>query len=1847
MIRIKYIPNIIDDAGRVEKSLIFEEGKSIKSYIDECGFTLAGMRVIVNGKCVYKKNQSGDSQASAENKEIDLLDSSLAYGDAIIITAEINDPITLATIGAALWAAATGAAGLGLAMGTIGIALANVSLASWVAFAGLMLTLGTGLHSFFSRPKTPSFGGSGTGMDEGATYGWDGIMSQMDVGIPIALIYGTHKIGGNIINSFLWNDGDKNYLNILLGLCEGEVEDISDVRVNDNPIDNYDNVVTYKRYGSNDQEVIANFADINRYSALLSITLMQNSSYTYTMVNNDAKAFEVHFVLPSLYSMDPSSGAMGTWSVSYKIEYRLTEVGGEFFSLGTMTISDKSRTQVRRIYRHNGLDAGGYDIRITRTSADTDQHHIGDLVLNYINEIATDDLAYPNTALLGLKVLATDQLSGATPSVTAVVTGKKIKCPDVRGVGGVYVPYDDYYWDPAYDDGNGSFRLFSNDAVLSWDGVSYVTEYCANPVWVLYDIISSKRYGLGEYINTANIDLNNFAQEALYCDEKVSDGAEGYEKRFRADVVIDGTVRALDLIHQIAASFRCLPFYSAGTIKLKIDRPDTRVQVFGMGNIIKGSYGESWKGIKDTHNLIEVQYMDKDKDYTQELQAIADESALISGEQLRSKRLRVYCTRTSQAIREARYALWFSKYIKRTVTFKAGIDSIACQVGDLIGFSHDVPQIGFSGRVKTGSTTTKVVMDRSVTIVAGNTYKITVRHLDDTIEERTVSATPGTYTELNVTVAYTQAPAAYAVYAFGEENKTVKDYRVLAISHEHNGEATIMAIEYNASVYDETGSVIPTNNYSALSSEIPDVTNLSLTENTVGGKITLDVWWQNPDITDYYINQFSKVKIYLSDDDGVSWQFVAESLGHNYEIQKDFIVGSTYKVAVVSVSSSMLQNAVTESPQASIVISGASSVPSDVENFSATFPSILKLTWDPNPEGNIAGYEIRTEDANFFSGAAPIFRGLATNFSFTPSARSGIDYYIKAYNSYGVYSENSAMVSPENAAPAAPANVTGLSILTYGTLKWSELSDVDITGYQIYKSETNAWLGEEVHQSTVTGPSGTVSGNEPRDGVVMTGSTISTLIDPALAGFGNDFFNGDKIMITSGLNEGQEVIVADYDSDTGTLTLAEELANVPTVGDYFTIFDIGYYRVRGVDGFGVGAFSDTVALTFEGISENLLGDKIIGARKMYAGEIIAYSAQIRDGVIQNGHIINLSVDKLLGGFLTAQDVVLKDGGSIQSEDYAQGTAGFRIFNKGIYLFGDDSAVDADLVLIAGFKLRSQYIVTANSTLHNEDTEWEASGYSIDNVTINDEDISLDAGDTSGYYISPPIDINNAELGVMQWNEVIDVVGTVNQATSKTYSAGYSGGSLVSNASNCFNENTSNTASWVDGTTKWGQFAYAQVNLGSALVIKKARAYVKGYARTWYIQYSTDGTTWTTVGSSSSINSYVYFTFEPVAAAFWRFRSNVYANGSDNTIPYDIQLFLDKSGNVTIQTRTADNSSMTDPSDWSTEELSNPAGSQITSDTDQYLQYRVNFTRDTSAQGDVKVTFVKANYDIVVSKNANKVGGYEVSATPAANKLLPLDGDGVLPASVIPTTALITNTGSTTSADVTLQDFCFAPNYYGKLYSIAAGEYTFYEMRATVAAQATSVADYKHRCYLQGVQTSYSASYTNLGAASYNTRYRYVTASDPERWLFVEWDIANNKISAVWECGDHLTPYADPTLDFELPFPEREGFVTVLCDNQIYNDFTFKEISLGMITDRIHEQYSIDFKSAEKKKNLQREARYIDLFDDLKGETRKTIDRNHDTLAAHIPATESHIIKVKSNIITKLPANVEYRSLVRL
>ena len=393
MIKIKYIQNRLEKEGRKEEELYFNRYFVLIEYLQLSSFCYKDHDIVVNGKKI-------------DNLEIFINDE-----DEIIITPKIE----FAGIGSLLKVGATMMKFLTI----VDIAITAYSIYSAIA----------------SRPKKPSFGTSSFGIDEGSpTYGWDGIKTQHDLNIAKQIVYGRHKVGGNVINSFIRNDGNKNFLNLLIALGEGEINQISEIKINGNPIENYDGITTAFRSGTNSQSIIPNFNDLRSLNDV-NVELLKNDSHTYTTIDNDVKAFELLFNLVGGLYQQGTSGNIEQWTVTYKVEYKLT-TSGTWIDLGETDIIDKNRSTVRRTFRQAGLAAGKYDIRVTKTSEDSSLDPIkqGDLTWTKVDEIKTDDLVYPNTALLGIEALASEQLSGSIPNVTMIEEGLKVEAPRITEI---------------------------------------------------------------------------------------------------------------------------------------------------------------------------------------------------------------------------------------------------------------------------------------------------------------------------------------------------------------------------------------------------------------------------------------------------------------------------------------------------------------------------------------------------------------------------------------------------------------------------------------------------------------------------------------------------------------------------------------------------------------------------------------------------------------------------------------------------------------------------------------------------------------------------------------------------------------------------------------------------------------------------------------------------------------------------------------------------------------------------------------------------------------------------------------------------------------------------------------------------------------------------------------------------------------------------------------------------------------------------------------------------------------------------------------------------------------------
>lgn len=276
--------------------------------------------------------------------------------------------------------------------------------------------------------------------DRGAeSFSFSGFTLDTHAGVPIPVIYGRHKTAGVLISSFLsvvdspdQRDPTKDVFNMLILLCHGEIEAIESVEINDQPYTNYKDITVYTRLGTNPQTAIPGFNELAN-TIEINFNIVPEGTATYTTNATNVIAFEVVVRWPGGLFRVNEKGSMKSNGYKYRVDYRVSG-GGSWTEAGERRVDKEVRGQLTNIFRvdipesigPNQFDIKVYEIWVEEKSSGS----TWEAVFAGVTEITRDtsfDNTYPGYALLGVRGIATDQLSGTVPNITSIVRGKKVR----------------------------------------------------------------------------------------------------------------------------------------------------------------------------------------------------------------------------------------------------------------------------------------------------------------------------------------------------------------------------------------------------------------------------------------------------------------------------------------------------------------------------------------------------------------------------------------------------------------------------------------------------------------------------------------------------------------------------------------------------------------------------------------------------------------------------------------------------------------------------------------------------------------------------------------------------------------------------------------------------------------------------------------------------------------------------------------------------------------------------------------------------------------------------------------------------------------------------------------------------------------------------------------------------------------------------------------------------------------------------------------------------------------------------------------------------------------------------
>lgn len=529
----------------------------------------------------------------------------------------------------------------------------------------------------------------------------------------------------------------------------------------------------------------------------------------------------------------------------------------------TMHVVEKKNESFRRTFHFDSVGGTTATIRVYFAKKPDRpwyaKHGIfDDCYFEYYQLVTEDDFTYPGASLLAIRALSTDQLHGQIPRVSC---------------------------------------LAARDTVQVHNGSAWVSKAADNPAWAAYDMHVADEYGPG--IPYAKMLYADFEAWADWCDDSDSFRSLDGSKDFKCNIYLDTTrsfPNALALVETLGWGRVVQKGSDFGVI---MDHPGTPVQAFGVGNIVADTFSQTFMRSENRTNSVEVTYYDADHDYTRQTVTVKrqDYTEADSETMETSQVDLVGCTSRALAIYHGQFLMACNQVIKKAVTFEADIDAIACQAGDLIMVSHDVPQWGYSGRVVEADSVS-VTLDRDVTLQPGTTYQVMVRHQTDVdsdgqddFETQTVAAVAveTTTDELTLTASWTNTPAADAIYLFGETGELYEDFRVVSITRSGDMRRRITAIEYDEDIYTPDQTV----------SDDPSITDLTFTDNLAAREFFR---WQDPSRKGYiHLTWTGQAYLwhvfYKNIDEDTEWVYAGEAANPLFKVY-DLEPRTNYRFAV-------------------------------------------------------------------------------------------------------------------------------------------------------------------------------------------------------------------------------------------------------------------------------------------------------------------------------------------------------------------------------------------------------------------------------------------------------------------------------------------------------------------------------------------------------------------------------------------------------------------------------------------------------------------------------------------------------------------------------------------------------------------------------------------------------------------------------------------------------------------------------------------------------------------------------------------------------------------------------------
>lgn len=607
--------------------------------------------------------------------------------------------------------------------------------------------------------------------------------------------------------------GNQQYLRLLFNLGEGPLE-LSNPKIGDTLIGSFD---SNNQFTSNDayedvrievgEDPYLYSRDINEEQPGDVFTDFGDQGIQTTVADCDEVSVDLTFGR-GLFGVDEND--LINSSVTFELDYRdagssdawTPHTNGANIryircseSGGAISITSDAKETYRAGISFRFPTPGQYEVRLRRTSQLGNQDpNEGPVHQQESNWSAFRSIKYenptdlPGTVQIAMRIKATDQLNGILDEFNVEAKSRLSY-------------YDGSDWQhPTFNASNGS----GTGGIIT-----------SNPAWILADLFCG--------------DSN---QQAVGYDKLDADAfkywADNLGIDFQYNSVIDSTSTVHQLANNIAAAGRASWGVQDGVYRPILDEAgQDPVQMFTPRNSSDFSASKTFP--EELHGL-KMKFRNAANGWKEDEAIVYQDGYSADGTNCRFDDGTGVCkqatkftevqldgvTSWDQAWRLGRYKLAERLLRPETFKYRADVENLRCQRGDVVFMSSDVTLWGSTwGRLKAvtrngSNEVTELELDQPVPMVSGNNYNIRIRQDDGSFSVLSVATVEGSSNTITIDIPQVAAIGKGDLFTFGEDGEEAVPLKIIDIKPGPDLTATLTLVDRADEIHDaDTGTIPP------------------------------------------------------------------------------------------------------------------------------------------------------------------------------------------------------------------------------------------------------------------------------------------------------------------------------------------------------------------------------------------------------------------------------------------------------------------------------------------------------------------------------------------------------------------------------------------------------------------------------------------------------------------------------------------------------------------------------------------------------------------------------------------------------------------------------------------------------------------------------------------------------------------------------------------------------------------------------------------------------------------------------------------------------------------------------